>query len=401
MKKMHSYFSTLLFAVVLSTATAAVTISAGIIEKITQTGTEEKEIISLQGTSTIKKSGKANKDCDPKKQPFRLYSTKLFLDDPDTKRFELCQRGCPGSFILDFETIVPGSTPSKSAEECCEKYPDASPEGFCFYNDEVCDNCEKTNRFSHYESLPPFRDYPHCIRESCGSSYVLYFYYVLGILPSTPEKYATSKKCCEENGCEVDDFGNEAIFDYCCDPKDEPFRLYEGDVINYYDDPYYNGDVSSYEVCARVCPYTMFGSASVVEGSKPSKSAEECCAKYPDQPDGFCINHDQACICEEQRFYHYNTNLPDGTLVKGCIRDCFTVELQFLERGMLPSSPKSYATVEECCSKNECEFEIDRCPPQISSAYNFDASEIEGMSFSMSFSSWFISKMRDFWIGEW
>ena len=389
---MHSYISTLLFVVVLSTATAAVTTSAGTgessrIEEITQTGTSELHA-SNQITSTIKKSGKAKKTCDPKKQPFRLYSTYL-LDDPDKKRFEICQRGCPGELILEFETVVPGSTPSKSAEECCEKYPDTSPEGFCLHVDQVCTKCEEANRFIHYESLP-LVGFPFCIRDPCRGSAAVYYYHKYGILPSTPEDYANGKKCCKENGCQVDDYGNEAIFDNCCVPKDEPFRLYKGDVINFYDDPSFNGDVSSYEVCARVCPKDIFGSASVVKGSKAFKSAEECCAKnpdtVPDQPDGFCINHDRACICEEQPFYYYNTNRPDGTLLKGCVRGCFTVELQFLERGMIPTSPTSYATVEECCSENECEIRGDRCPPQPSSTYNFDLSEIEGMSFSMSFS---------------
>ena len=155
----------------------------------------------------------------------------------------------------------------------------------------------------------------------------------------------------------------------------------------------------------------------LVKGSKKSKSAEECCAKHPDtipdQPDGFCLNVDLVCIYEEQRFYHYNTLWPkNGSLLFGCACGCDNVETQFLEWGMVPSSPKSYATVEECCNENGCDFWGDHCPPQPSSTssvdadnstlwHNFDESEIEGMSFSVSLSPWFISKMKDYWIGEW
>lgn len=148
------------------------------------------------------KSNKDNKECDLKKRSFSPY---LFDEDVPVE-FEMCARLCPKS---EDEDIVPGTVPSKSAEKCCKKYPEFSPEGFCFSIDQLCVEdktvCEK-EVFYHY--ITPLG--PRCAR-GCGVLPV--FNYEYGLLPTTTEGYKSAKACCDDNGgCGVDDIN---VFDLC------------------------------------------------------------------------------------------------------------------------------------------------------------------------------------------
>jgi len=148
--------------------------------------------------------GKSGKPCNPKDQPFRLYSTYV---DSDLDRFDICQRGCPDWFLSD-EVVVEGTTSSKSAKECCNKYPDTSPEGYCFFADQTS-VCEK-QKWYHYAEVyfdtdgnPVDDPIPSslCIRD-VNIVELVYYLSPAPLLPTAPKGYTTFDKCCEENVCE-------------------------------------------------------------------------------------------------------------------------------------------------------------------------------------------------------
>ena len=289
----------------------------------------------------LSKNSKNSKTCNPKNEPFRLYDT--FGNEDE--RFELCQRGCPDYFYPS-EFVVAGSTASKTAKECCDKYPNTSPEGYCFNADQAC-VCEK-QPFYHFD-VDGFKS---CQRDC---SLVEAAYFLFNYLPSSPTPYTTGEECCKDKGCSTDIDGTKAFFDYCCDPKEQPFYLYS--------------DITSIEICTRACPSDSYG-LTLVQGSKASKTAKECCAKNPNtSPEGFCFDQDYACskdkqLCEKRLWYHYDFIRPtDNSTVLGCRRGCSVLQGNYYVYGVLPTSTTGYTTVGECCDENECEITgtIDRC----------------------------------------
>jgi hypothetical protein len=149
--------------------------------------------------------GKSGKPCNPKHQPFRLYNT--YAGDSVSKRFDLCQRGCPDYFLAD-EFVVEGTDSSKSAKECCNKYPDTSPEGYCFFADQTS-VCEK-QKWYHYAEYYVDLDgnilenpipMSLCIRQ-VNALEGFYYSFAPPLLPTTPKGYKTFDECCEENECE-------------------------------------------------------------------------------------------------------------------------------------------------------------------------------------------------------
>jgi hypothetical protein len=186
-----------LFAVVLATATAAITISAGTgesssIEEITQTGTEEKENIYLQGTSPIKKSGKAKKLVTPRNSP--LVSTVPISKTRTPRRTDL--KFAHMDVRVNLSKISKqwflGVCPPSLQKNVVKNTRTPVQRGFVF----IQIKCAPTVR-------RPGIDFPYCICDAC--QYLSSdFYHRFRILPSTSEDYA--------NGKEVDDFGNKAIF---------------------------------------------------------------------------------------------------------------------------------------------------------------------------------------------
>ena len=293
------------------------------------------------------------KKCNPKKVPFRLYDT--FLGD-ESERIEICQRGCP-DFFHPSEFVVPGSTASKTAKECCDKYPDTSPEGYCFNVDQAC-VCEKQ----------PFYHFINDGGSSCvrGCGIIESDYYYFGLLPSSPTPYTTGEECCKDKGCSTDIDGTEALFDYCCDPKEQPFYVYSGEFLL--------AELGSNDICTRVCPREAYG-LTLAQGSKASKTAKECCAKNPDtSPEGFCFEVDEACfkdkqLCEKELWYHYDFIRPsDNSRVLACGRGCSFVPSNYYRYGVLPTSTTGYTTADECCAENECEFTRDFCSDMASTS---------------------------------
>ena len=183
-----------------------------------------------------------------------------------------------------------------------------------------------------------------------------------------------------------------------CVPEKEPYRLLKTN----------NPGLPS-SLCTRGC----FSPGFVVEGTKSSKSAKDCCKKYPDaSPEGYCFSSDAVCfssqeVCKKtQKFYHY-TGLPNnGTQVSGCLRDCSIIEQAYAQLHILPTAKKGYKTAEECCANNVCEGPrvIDYClgRPSTSSViaatstrsdfkedfgidFALKGAGLEGMSFSYNF----------------
>ena len=184
-----------------------------------------------------------------------------------------------------------------------------------------------------------------------------------------------------------------------CVPEKEPYRLLKVT----------NPEKPFSSVCARGC----FPPGFVVEGTKSSKSAKDCCEKYPDaSPEGYCFSEDQVCFSSQefckktQEFYHY-TGLPyNGLQVSGCLRDCSIIDQVYAQLRIFPTAKKGYKTGEECCANNVCEGPLftDYClgrPPTSSVIaatsttpdfkedfgidFALNGAELEGMSFSYDF----------------
>ena len=294
----------------------------------------------------LSKNSKNSKTCNPKNEPFRLYDT--FAVGNEDERFELCIRGCPDYFYPS-EFVVAGSTASKTAKECCDKYPNTSPEGYCFNADQAC-VCEK-QPFYHFD-VDGFKS---CQR---ACSLVEETYFLFNVLPSSPTPYTTGEECCKDKGCSTDIDGTKAFFDYCCDPKEQPFYFYSGEILR--------PEFGSIDICTRYCPRAAYG-LTLAQGSKASKTAKECCAKNPNtSPEGFCFDADEACfkdkqLCEKQLWYHYDFTRPDNSTVLGCGRGCSFVPVNYYQFGVLPTSTTGYTTADECCAENECEIIRDFC----------------------------------------
>lgn len=145
------------------------------------------------------KANKANKQCNLKNRSFIPYLVNIDIGGPK----EMCARVCPES--LD-EFIVPGTVPSKSAEECCAEYPDYSQLGYCFSIDQLCLEdtkvCEAKEVFYHYNFFEDrgqgYYQGQGCVR---GCDTLPYFYYNFDFLPTTTKGYTTEKDCCAENSC--------------------------------------------------------------------------------------------------------------------------------------------------------------------------------------------------------
>lgn len=147
--------------------------------------------------------GKSNKQCVPEKEPYRL----LKVTNPEKPFSSVCARGCfPPGFVVE------GTKSSKSAKDCCEKYPDASPEGYCFSEDQVCfssqEFCKKTQEFYHYTGLPyNGLQVSGCLRDC---SIIDQVYAQLRIFPTAKKGYKTAEECCANNVCE-----GPLFTDYC------------------------------------------------------------------------------------------------------------------------------------------------------------------------------------------
>ena len=105
------------------------------------------------------------------------------------------------------------------------------------------------------------------------------------VLPTNPVGYNTRKECCEKNGvgCAADQDGTLAIFDYCC-------KITKNDQFYLYSIP--NGR----KLCMRACSSEPLAFGLItVQGSKPTKSAKECCKQSNPKSklnEGYCSRAD-------------------------------------------------------------------------------------------------------------